>query len=319
MDKLIYHYCDNQKMANILASKTLRMSDITKSNDYGEVKLFFPGILDALQDEYRNNPFTLEFERKTDEEAFDRILQKEYDMLKNGFSKGDISNFVVCFCEEGDVLSQWRGYANDGKGCSLGFSVDELRDYCNKYKDIITLEQVEYKALGEMDEIILDKAEKILIELKGMRKYIIENFPIANTDKKIDNMLMFYFHQMVVAVLMGSLKYKDKTFSEEKEWRIYFKQQIYKKPKHIYCNEKEEDDLFWDNTIQLIRNKVEFNITDNDLIPFYPINIREISLNPIKKIIAGPKNKILSKDFLLYVTCKRLSDIKFEYSKIPYR
>ena len=34
MDKLVYHYCDNCKMANILSSKTLRMSDITKSNDY---------------------------------------------------------------------------------------------------------------------------------------------------------------------------------------------------------------------------------------------------------------------------------------------
>ena len=29
MDKLVYHYCDNYKMANILSGKTLRMSDIT--------------------------------------------------------------------------------------------------------------------------------------------------------------------------------------------------------------------------------------------------------------------------------------------------
>ena len=48
MDKLVYHYCDNYKMANILSGKTLRMSDITKSNDYEEVKMFFPGILDAI-------------------------------------------------------------------------------------------------------------------------------------------------------------------------------------------------------------------------------------------------------------------------------
>lgn len=33
MDKLVYHYCDNYKMANILSGKTLRMSDIAKSND----------------------------------------------------------------------------------------------------------------------------------------------------------------------------------------------------------------------------------------------------------------------------------------------
>ena len=55
MDKLVYHYCDNCKMANILSSKTLRMSDITKSNDYEEVKMFFPGILDAIVHRFANN------------------------------------------------------------------------------------------------------------------------------------------------------------------------------------------------------------------------------------------------------------------------
>lgn len=46
-------------MANILSGKTLRMSDITKSNDYEEVKMFFPGILDAIEDEYRKDEFPL--------------------------------------------------------------------------------------------------------------------------------------------------------------------------------------------------------------------------------------------------------------------
>lgn len=33
MDKLVYHYCHNYKMANILSGRTLRMSDITKKQD----------------------------------------------------------------------------------------------------------------------------------------------------------------------------------------------------------------------------------------------------------------------------------------------
>ena len=133
---LIFHYCDNHKMANIL---TLRMSDITKSNDYKEVKCFFPGILDALQEEYTDHPFVLEYKGQKDEEAFDELLQKEYEILRYEFSQGGVTNFVVCFCEEGDMLSQWRGYANDGKGCSLGFSISELKNYCRKNNDIITL------------------------------------------------------------------------------------------------------------------------------------------------------------------------------------
>ena len=317
-DDLIFHYCDNQKMANILAGKTLRMSDITKSNDYWEVKYFFPGILDALQDEYANNPFALEYMGKKDEGAFNRLLQKEYEILEYEFSQGGVANFVVCFCEKGDVLSQWRGYANDGKGCSLGFSISELKDYCSKNNEAITLERVEYKTPAEMDEIIIEKAIKILDELKNMRKYIKEEFPFANTKEKVDKMLKFFFHQMIVSVLMGSLKYKNKAFEEEKEWRIYFKQQIYKFPKYIFSDE-EDDHMFWDSTIQLIRNKVDFCITDDDLVAFYPIKFGDISSNPVKKVIAGPKNHILLRDFLLYIKSKSLSEIDFEYSSISYR
>jgi len=33
---------------------------------------------------------------------------------------------VACFCEQGDLLSQWRGYSSGG-GYALGFDLDELR------------------------------------------------------------------------------------------------------------------------------------------------------------------------------------------------
>lgn len=317
-DDVIFHYCDNHKMANILASKTLRMSDITKSNDYWEVKYFFPYILDALQDEYMANPFTLKYKDKGDKTAFNYLLQKEYDFLDYEFSKGGVANFVVCFCEEGDMLSQWRGYANDGRGCSLGFSISELKNYCSKNNDAITLERVEYKTPQEMDEIIIEKAKKILDELKGMRKYIKEFIHVANTEEKVDDMLSFFFHQMIVNVLMSSLKYKDTAFKEEKEWRIYFKQQIYKSPEHIFSDE-EDDYMFWDSAIQLVRNKVDFNITDNDLIAFYPISFKDISSNPVKKVIAGPKNNILLRDFSLYIKSKKLPEIDFRHSNIAYK
>ena len=45
----------------------------------------------------------------------------------------------------------------------------------------------------------------------------------------------------------------------------------------------------------------------------------EISPNPIKKIIVGSQNKIMEKDFSLYVASNKLSDIDFRYSRISYR
>lgn len=50
-----------------MSGRQLRMSDITKSNDYNEVYMFFPGIIDAMRDEYYKNPFPFEFDGKTNE------------------------------------------------------------------------------------------------------------------------------------------------------------------------------------------------------------------------------------------------------------
>lgn len=45
---MLYHYCNNEKMANIMAGHTLRMSDITKINDYEEIQLFYPYWVDCI-------------------------------------------------------------------------------------------------------------------------------------------------------------------------------------------------------------------------------------------------------------------------------
>ncbi len=71
--------------------------------------------------------------------------------------------------------------------------------------------------------------------------------------------------------------------------------------------------------LKVIKNRIEFNVTNDDLIPFYSINFTEISPNPIKQVIVGPQNKIMEKDFSLYVASNKLNDIDFRYSRISYR
>ena len=82
----------------------------------------------------------------------------------------------MCFCEDGDKLSQWRGYADNGKGVSIGFSAQELRCYSERYKDIMTMEKVEYKTAEEINSIIINRADSLLAELKNLRSWIEGNF-----------------------------------------------------------------------------------------------------------------------------------------------
>ena len=44
----------------------------------------------------------------------------------------DINIFAVCFCENGDLLSQWRGYAGGKYGYSIGFDSDALMQIADR-------------------------------------------------------------------------------------------------------------------------------------------------------------------------------------------
>ncbi len=44
----------------------------------------------------------------------------------------EINIFAVCFCEDGDLLSQWRGYAGGSCGYSIGFDPDALMQIADR-------------------------------------------------------------------------------------------------------------------------------------------------------------------------------------------
>lgn len=88
---MLYHYCDNKKMANIVAEHTLRMSDITKSNDYEEIQLFYPYIMTAIEKEYKMNPFSLDYKGEKDFEALKRLLHVTHKLVNIEFDVGEMT------------------------------------------------------------------------------------------------------------------------------------------------------------------------------------------------------------------------------------
>ena len=170
---ILGHYlelCSNKNTDLVYGIDDVRgvnnLKQLMTTNDYNEVYMFFPGIIDAMRDAYYKNPFPFEFDGKTNEIGMSMLFQLAYDYFRIEFEKGGVTNFVICFCEEGDKLSQWRGYADNGRGVSIGFSEQELRQYSEKYKDIIAIEKVKYKTAEEINDIIVAKADSLLNELR---------------------------------------------------------------------------------------------------------------------------------------------------------
>lgn len=316
MESILYHYCSTKKLYGILSGKQLRMSDITKSNDYDEVYMFFPGLIDAMREEYYKKPFSFKFACEDNEKAMLVFLRVIFNYFRSKFDRGGITNFVVCFCEKGDKLSQWRGYANNGKGVSIGFSERELAQYCEKYKEVMTMEKIKYKTAEEINNIIISTAGLLLAELKNLRDWIGNNFNCV--DNELEKYMVLFFTQMLSGVFMKSLQYKNKAFEEENEWRIFFKYPILKKTELVYGG-KEHDTVLVEEMVEVLKNKIDFNIMDDDIVAYFPIDLFDISQNPIKEVIMGPNNQILQDDFELLCGKYKYDNVKFCYSNIPYR
>ena len=119
MEEVLYHYTSLEVLQSILEEKTIRLSDITKSNDSSEITLIKEYILDVFCQAYRAEKTNV-FRKNVDQKLWDSVVRKMIDKWFD-LQKCKYSYYVLCFSSERDLLSQWRGYANDAQGVAIGF------------------------------------------------------------------------------------------------------------------------------------------------------------------------------------------------------
>lgn len=105
---LIYHYTTITGLIGIISHKELWASDCRFLNDGTELS-------------YAKEIF------------FNEVTKLELPSIYGGgyrlpgSSLSGFQMFIACFCEDGDLLSQWRGYGTE-QGYSLGFDIQLLND-----------------------------------------------------------------------------------------------------------------------------------------------------------------------------------------------
>lgn len=116
----LYHYCSSETLIKILQGKSLRLSDITKSNDSKEISF--------LYEKY------LEWSRKENPELKDNsscLFFNKY-LFDNQLSQTII--FVSCFSTNEDDLYMWSQYGDNGKGVFIEFNKDEIEKLLENIK-----------------------------------------------------------------------------------------------------------------------------------------------------------------------------------------
>lgn len=89
----------------------------TKSNDKSELQLMYGLVKDVFIEEFCNDkPKYINKHFPLDD------FKKFLDINTYGINPSEQSlctQFVICFSDNGDMLSHWRGYGDDGKGVSI--------------------------------------------------------------------------------------------------------------------------------------------------------------------------------------------------------
>lgn len=318
---LLYHYCSNETMYNIVKHGQLWMSDISKSNDYSEMRIFKPGIFFSIEEAYKKRPFPFLFKGLNDLDAIRQLLIDVEKYIDNAQNSGFLTSFVICFSEEGDMLSQWRGYANNGKGCSLGFSLNELQQYCQKHENQIVIKKVEYINKDTLTDYQNSEADKLLTGIRDLRQDASQLFSSPNlTDKQLEEGIFFLALSLFENFIYNTLQYKWDAFKEEQEWRMFFKS-ITKDEETLFGETKDLPawKQHFDVDYRYLHNIMDFYAKDDCLVPYYPINMIEISKEAIKQVILGPKNTSYKQDVRLLFFKEGMGKPIIDYSNISYR
>lgn len=255
----LYHYCDNEAFASIFQHKTIRLSSLKQSNDSKEGQLVLETMV-RLADQDRLS------QHKLDQ------LQLQLSLLTDRFD-----SLGFCLSAENDLLSQWRGYADDGKGIAIGFRRSYLEELAStSVSDVapgFRLGEVLY--LPEEHEQVLRPAYEEMLQLipaaptgtslaartvLGMSEFEREE-RIAQSRKTQKSL-----SEKALELLPLLFKVKSKSFKEEREWRLV--------------------SLIWGEYFQ----SCHFRSKGNKLIPYRDFGLKPFPDGSITEIWLGPKN-----------------------------
>lgn len=321
---ILYHYASMEKAISILKYKNFRLSDITKSNDVNEMSICFPRLFDEMinsYDAYDGFSYEFTYKGKDGREGFGILVKELRERIEKEFEDGTISTFVICLSEEGDLLSQWRGYADDGRGMCLGFNVHELLEFTDA--STITgyaLEKVQYLSKEALDRWIKNVANELLQLVNIILGAIKDGKIVYSSEVEFDKDIFDTLYYNIIAEIEESIKFKADGFKEEKEWRFFIKNSLNKDEidKKEYSSIGRLSEETRRKSSEFVDANIDFNVKENDIVPFISLGFDKFHNNLISEVICGPNNMIRKSDLDMFLRKYGYCNCEHRKSSITY-
>ncbi len=276
---LIYHYCDATALLNILKHRKVWATSTKYLNDSTELLSFTSGMREHAK-RHRTSPAG---EALADIVDFYWISSNTRQTQTIG-----MDSFASCFPADGDLLSQWRAYGNNGRGYAIGFDPSRFAELTGP-SPTMTLRRMAYGRDSEarlIDDLIL-RFIPVIADYLDM----LDTTGWGTVHTR--NWLSLRFGECLLNLVE---EVKDLSFAEENEWRLYGKGQ-----------------------------EVEFRVSADRIVPYRQLDLsstEEASTLPIGEIVIGPKLDFDEAVMSLMTYTSTLgygTGVNFRKSKAPYR
>ena len=242
-------------------------------------------------------------ERSWGYSIFGRAVKQVQDELGAAFVKNITSAVNASFSHgllmissyslDPDVLSQWRAYADDGRGFAIGFSESEMKMPAKRLR------------------VLYDEAAQ-LKELSGNIRHTYEY------EKSIGFKYDLQFHNHWFNIGADLCAYKNPSFREEREIRCVHGSGLVphnKSLKIVPLGALDQDGKRLSNPID-----VYFRIRNGVIIPYVVLDYsRQGENSPVKEVILGPRNDNSERNVEIFLNTVGLADIAVRRSSVPYR
>jgi hypothetical protein len=256
--ELLWHYTSLETLKKIIGCpKTIHASLLSKMNDYQEGRWLLSRV--------RENPLVFR------------------DIVSSGIADGSGLNhrgmlvghspllytFVFSLSSESDPLSQWRAYANGGRGVAIGFDVREMTEiakcwrHWDKLENGSVLAKVEYKV--EKQKLVIDYLVQKLMERQEVYDRHIRDINPMATGLSRGQPLFETRNWLMETLRYFEPHFKNPEFKEEREWRLIY-----------YASQSTE-------TAPLVPS-YRVSKDDDDLIPYVEFRLATC----IKSVVLGP-------------------------------
>lgn len=198
MTEELTYYCSEHVFLSFLENKHLWLTSLSQSNDAAEGHWMRNYWLDLFKREQR--------------------LERRGAALCMDTASHDRFALGVCFSEERDLLSQWRGYAADGAGFSITFHREALEAVAKNHPaSKLQLTQIAY---GYKDREKINAIVRVLHDAFG------EDARLYNESNGTGSMALDFGHKgekhaKYENAAKSLFTVKNGAFSEEKEWRLF--------------------------------------------------------------------------------------------------